>query len=75
MKINYKNILSFLDDNPSIEDISEKLLQLGHENDIEGKHILDIEITPNRGDCLSVRGISRDLGAFYGFNNDLDLYD
>jgi phenylalanyl-tRNA synthetase beta chain len=75
MKINYKNILSFLDDNPSIEDISEKLFQLGHENEIEGKHILDIEITPNRGDCLSVRGISRDLGAFYGFNSDLDLYD
>jgi len=25
--------------------------------------ILDIELTPNRGDCLSVRGIARDLSA------------
>ena len=26
-------------------------------------HILDIEITPNRGDCLSLLGIARDLSA------------
>lgn len=26
-------------------------------------HMIDIEITPNRGDCLSVRGIARDLAA------------
>ncbi|MBL9029411.1 MAG: phenylalanine--tRNA ligase subunit beta [Caedimonas sp.] len=25
--------------------------------------VIDIEITPNRGDCLSVRGIARDLAA------------
>ncbi|MGI4851714.1 MAG: phenylalanine--tRNA ligase subunit beta [Janthinobacterium lividum] len=25
--------------------------------------IIDIEITPNRGDCLSIRGIARDLAA------------
>ena len=31
--------------------------------------ILEIEITPNRGDCLSVLGIARELGALY----DLDL--
>lgn len=26
-------------------------------------HILDIEITPNRGDCLSVRGVARDVAS------------
>ena len=26
--------------------------------------IIEIEITPNRGDCLGVRGIARDLSAF-----------
>lgn len=25
--------------------------------------ILDVEVTPNRGDCLSIRGIARDLAA------------
>lgn len=26
-------------------------------------HIIDIEITPNRGDCLSVRGVARDVAV------------
>lgn len=28
--------------------------------------IIDIELTPNRGDCFSLRGILRDLNALYG---------
>lgn len=31
-------------------------------------HIIEIELTPNRGDCLSVRGISRDLAAKFDKN-------
>ncbi len=27
--------------------------------------ILDIELTPNRGDCLSVRGVARELGVLF----------
>ena len=27
---------------------------------------LDIELTPNRGDCLSVRGIAREVGVLFG---------
>ena len=27
--------------------------------------IIEIELTPNRGDCLSLRGIARDLGAAF----------
>ncbi len=34
--------------------------------------IIEIEITPNRGDCLGVRGIARDLAA-YGVGNLLPL--
>ena len=26
-------------------------------------HVLEVELTPNRGDCLSVRGLGRDLAA------------
>ena len=29
-------------------------------------HVLDIAITPNRGDCFSVRGIARELAALNG---------
>ena len=29
-------------------------------------HVLEIDLTPNRGDCLSVRGIARELAALTG---------
>ncbi len=35
--------------------------------------IIEIEITPNRGDCLGVFGIARELGALY--DQDLKLSD
>ncbi len=72
MKILYKHILRFLHEKPSIEDISEKLFQLGHENEVSNE-IIDIEFTPNRGDCLSAYGIARDLGVFYKFKHCLDI--
>ncbi|MES2491387.1 MAG: phenylalanine--tRNA ligase subunit beta [Pseudomonadota bacterium] len=28
--------------------------------------ILNLELTPNRGDCLSVQGLAREVGALYG---------
>ncbi|HEY0973441.1 MAG TPA: phenylalanine--tRNA ligase subunit beta [Solimonas sp.] len=31
-------------------------------------HVLHLEITPNRGDCLSVLGLARDVSALYGVN-------
>lgn len=30
------------------------------------KAVFDLDITPNRGDCMSLRGIARDLAADYG---------
>lgn len=29
-------------------------------------HILDIDLTPNRGDCLSMRGLAREVGVLNG---------
>lgn len=29
-------------------------------------HVLDLEITPNRGDCLSLAGLAREAAAIYG---------
>ena len=28
--------------------------------------VIDVSITPNRGDCMSLHGLARDLAAFYG---------
>ena len=64
MKISYKHLIQNLEFNPSIDEISERLFQLGHEHEICDE-IFDIELTPNRGDCQSLNGILRDLNLFY----------
>ena len=73
MKISYEHILKFLLDRPDIEDLSTKLFQLGHEHEIEDL-VFDMEFTPNRGDCLSVIGLIRDLNVFYKTNIDIPIY-
>ena len=62
MKIAINNLKELLDDDIPIKDISQKLFQLGHENEIIND-VLDIEITPN-SDCMSVLGIARELKNF-----------
>ena len=64
MKIAYSHLVKYIKENPSIEHISKSLFQLGHEHEIDDK-IFDLEFTPNRGDCLSVNGLLRDLAVFY----------
>jgi phenylalanyl-tRNA synthetase beta chain len=74
MKINYQDLINFLSEKPSKEDLSQKLFQLGHEHEINGD-IFDMELTPNRGDCLSLNGLARDLAVFFGKSNSIDLFD
>ena len=74
MKIAYKHLLRFLNPSTNINDLSDALFQLGHEHDISN-NILDIEFTPNRGDCLSLMGLARDLNVFFKSNlNNLDIF-
>lgn len=64
MKIAYKHIVNFIPSKPTIDEVSNKLFQLGHEHEIDND-IFDMEFTPNRGDCLSINGLLRDLSVFY----------
>ena len=74
MKIAYKHLINHIESKPNIEEISERLFQLGHEHEIEND-IFDIEFTPNRGDCLSVIGLLRDLNVFYDIKFDNAKYE
>tara|TARA_B100000965_G_scaffold124007_2_gene102649 strand:+ start:30979 stop:32883 length:1905 start_codon:yes stop_codon:yes gene_type:complete len=80
MKFSFNHIKNLVNQDISLDDLSEKLIQLGHENTFN-KNIIDIEFTPNRGDCLSLLGITRDLGAFYKtkeiefYENHINKYD
>lgn len=71
MKISLEWLSEYVDLNVSAEMIASKLSDLGFP--IEGIEkvgddlILDVEITSNRGDCLSHIGIARELAAAYGY--------
>tara|TARA_Y100000741_G_scaffold25127_1_gene18222 strand:+ start:27528 stop:29435 length:1908 start_codon:yes stop_codon:yes gene_type:complete len=74
MKFIYQDLLNLLKEQPSKESLSKKLFQLGHEHEIDGD-IFDMEITPNRGDCLSLLGLSRDLNNFYQSDDPFKIYE
>tara|TARA_B100000963_G_scaffold348380_1_gene355887 strand:+ start:1881 stop:3800 length:1920 start_codon:yes stop_codon:yes gene_type:complete len=74
MKISYQHLLKHIVQRPSLNSLSEKLFQLGHEHEVQND-IFDIEFTPNRGDCLSVNGLLRDINVFYDIKLDQDKYE
>ena len=74
MKFVYKDLLKLLSDKPSQDQISEKLFQLGHEHEIAGD-IFDMDLTPNRGDCLSLIGLARELNIFFDRGADPKIYE
>ena len=74
MKIAYKHLVKHIRSKPDINELSNILFQLGHEHEIE-KEIFDMEFTPNRGDCLSVNGLLRDLQVFYDVDTNKKIYE
>lgn len=74
MKISFKHLQDRIIQNIDINDLSEKLFQLGHEHEIEG-NIFNMEFTPNRGDCLSLNGLLRDLNIFYDLKDNDQIYE
>ena len=73
MKIAYSHLSRYILEKTTIEQVSDSLFQLGHEHEIDGD-IFDMEFTPNRGDCLSLNGLLRDLGVFYTVNVNQEVY-
>jgi len=73
VKVSYKHLAKHIHPKPSINEISEKLFQLGHEHEIENE-IFNLELTPNRGDCLSVNGLIRDLSVFFDIKLNQKYY-
>ncbi len=74
MKIAFSHLALYIKESPTIEQVSNSLFQLGHEHEIEG-NIFDMEFTPNRGDCLSMNGLLRDLAVFYTINFNKQIYN
>ena len=71
MKVSLNWLKDYVDVALPVEELAEKLTMAGLEvkSVSEGEDrdkILDIEVTPNRPDCLSVQGIAREVAAVTG---------
>ena len=68
MKVLYSRLLEAINSKPKIEELCEDLTLIGIEVDeiksFQGDKIIDFDLTPNRGDCFSVKGLARDYCAF-----------
>jgi phenylalanyl-tRNA synthetase beta chain len=51
------------------EELEEKLASLGFSVESREGDVLDLEITANRGDCLSILGIAREISALYNLKD------
>lgn len=73
MKIPYSILNKRFADNITISQLSSALFQLGHEHEIIDD-TFEMEFTPNRGDCLSVNGLVRDLSVFFSLKSAPKIY-
>lgn len=73
MKVPYSFFSKRIMESVNIDEISKIFFQLGHEHTINNE-IFDFELTPNRGDCLSLNGLLRDLKSFYNTDNIFEKY-
>ena len=68
MKVLYSNITKAINAKPKIENLCDDLTLIGIEVDeiksFQGDKIIDFDLTPNRGDCFSVKGLARDYCAY-----------
>ncbi len=68
MKISYQWVNDLIEIGLDADALAEKLTLIGLELDGRDRflddHIFDIEVTSNRGDCLSHLGVAREISAF-----------
>jgi len=63
MKVQYSYLKNFLPTDLSISKIANVFTKVGFECEVDGA-IIDFDITPNRGDALSLRGLQREFHAY-----------
>ncbi len=70
MKLSLNWLKDYIDPKLSTDALIERLTMAGLEveavESVGGDTVLEIEITPNRPDCLSILGLAREIGAITG---------
>ena len=73
MKILFSHLKEFFKEDIDISSVSDSLFRLGHENEYYDD-IIDIDFTPNKGDCLSIYGLARDLNSIHEIDLSRNIY-
>jgi phenylalanyl-tRNA synthetase beta chain len=79
MRIPYEWLKEFIDISASSEEIADRLTMTGFE--VEGVEFIDddvifeVNVTPNRPDCLSVLGIARELSVTFNVTLKIPLHE
>ena len=70
MKLSINWLKDYIDPKLSTDELVERLTMAGLEveaiESIAGDAVLELEITPNRPDCLNILGLAREIGAITG---------
>jgi len=78
MKFPYSMLLDFVQTDLNAEQVGDLLTMAGFElegiEEVDGDSVLDIKVMSNRGDGLSVYGLSREILAKDGESTATDLY-
>ena len=70
MKISIEWLSQYVEIKETAEEVADILSELGFPlegiEDVDGDKVIDIEVTSNRGDCLSYIGVAREIAAVKG---------
>lgn len=69
MRISYEWLKDYLEITKTPSELADDLSNFGFQVEsmekIDSDTVLDLEVNPNRGDCLSILGIAREMAALY----------
>lgn len=69
MRVPFEWLKEFVEIVVAPEEVAEKLTMIGLEvegiESVDGDKVLEVNVTPNRPDCLSILGIAREISAAY----------
>jgi phenylalanyl-tRNA synthetase beta chain len=79
MRVPYEWLKDFVDISVAPEEIAQRLTMIGLEVEavefIHGDVVFEVNVTPNRPDCLSILGISREISAAFDIPLRIPLHD
>lgn len=69
MRVSFEWLKEFVDIKDNADEVAHRLTMIGLEveavEQVDGDVIFEVNVTPNRPDCLSIIGIARELSAVY----------